>query len=70
MKLWSVLSASEVPGEHTSSTQPFPVKPLPLARNSFNKNELYNLTPEHAAFCKKPGTNSDVQRRTLHSLRE
>ena len=44
---------SEVPGEHTSPTQPFPVKPLPVARNSFNKNELYNLTPEHAAFCKE-----------------
>src|SRR5262249_46623428 len=25
---------SDVPGEHTSATQPFPVKPLPLARIS------------------------------------
>jgi quinoprotein glucose dehydrogenase len=43
---------STVPGERTSPTQPFPVKPIPLARNSFSKEELYNLTPEHAAFCK------------------
>jgi quinoprotein glucose dehydrogenase len=25
---------SDVPGEHTSATQPFPVKPLPLARTT------------------------------------
>jgi len=42
---------SEVPGERTSPTQPFPITP-PLARNSFKEEELYNLTPEHAAFCK------------------
>jgi quinoprotein glucose dehydrogenase len=43
---------SEAPGEKTSPTQPFPVKPLPLARMTITKDELYNLTPEHAAFCK------------------
>ena len=43
---------STVPGERTSPTQPFPIKPIPLARNSFSKEELYSLTPEHAAFCK------------------
>src|SRR5207253_6111125 len=41
-----------VPGEWTSPTQPFPVKPLPLARNSFKKSELSKVTPEHEAFCK------------------
>ena len=41
-----------VPGEWTSPTQPFPVKPPPLARNSFKKSELSKVTPEHEAFCK------------------
>ena len=43
---------SEVPGEKTSATQPFPVKPVPLARMSMKKEDLYDLTKEHAQFCK------------------
>lgn len=43
---------SEVPGEAASPTQPFPLKPPPLARNSFREEEMYNLTPEHEAFCR------------------
>src|SRR4030095_5461289 len=43
---------STVPGEKTSPTQPFTVKTLQLARNTMTKNDLYNLTPEHAAFCR------------------
>ncbi len=43
--------ASNVPGEASSPTQPFPVKPPPLARNTFQAEEMYNLTPEHKAFC-------------------
>ena len=43
---------SSVPGEKTSPTQPFTVKSLQLARNTITKNDLYNLTPEHAAFCR------------------
>lgn len=43
---------SRVPGEATSRTQPFPLKPPPLSRMTFEKEDLYNLTPEHAAFCK------------------
>ena len=46
---------SRVPGEKTSPTQPFPITP-PLARNSFKEEELYNLTPEHAEFCKDAWT--------------
>jgi glucose dehydrogenase len=41
-----------VPGERTSPTQPFPLKPPPLARVSFSEDDLYNLTPDHAAFCR------------------
>jgi glucose dehydrogenase len=45
--------ASVVPGEHTSPTQPFPVKPPPFARQSFKREELTNVTPESRAFCEK-----------------
>jgi quinoprotein glucose dehydrogenase len=40
---------SDVPGEHASPTQPFPVTPEPLAQTSV---KLYHDTPEHAAWCK------------------
>jgi quinoprotein glucose dehydrogenase len=44
---------SEVPGEKSSPTQPFPVKPAPLARNSMKKEDLpKGITPEHDAYCK------------------
>jgi glucose dehydrogenase len=42
-----------VPGEVTSKTQPFPVKPPPLARNTFRPEDMYNRSPEHARFCKE-----------------
>lgn len=42
---------SDVPGEATSPTQPFPLKPEPLARMSFNAKEVSDLTPEHQKFC-------------------
>jgi quinoprotein glucose dehydrogenase len=38
-------------GEWTSPTQPFPIKPGPLARNSMTRAELAKVTPEHEAFC-------------------
>jgi len=44
---------SAVPGDVTSPTQPFPLKPPPLARNTFRIEELYNLTPDHARFCRE-----------------
>jgi len=43
--------ASDVPNEQTWPTQPFPVRPVPLARNSFSPNELATLTPQLHAFC-------------------
>ena len=46
------VAQSDVPGEQTSPTQPFPLKPPPLAPMSVSKSDIYNLTPEHAAFCK------------------
>jgi quinoprotein glucose dehydrogenase len=45
---------SDVPGEATWPTQPFPVKPPPLSRTTFDPaKDLYTLTPEHAAYCKE-----------------
>jgi glucose dehydrogenase len=43
-----------VPGEWYSPTQPFPVKPPPLARVDFKKEDLVtaaDTTPEHEAAC-------------------
>jgi len=44
--------ASDVPGEELSPTQPFPLKPPPLAPQSITRDDIYDLTPEHAAFCR------------------
>ena len=44
---------TSVPGEVTAKTQPFPLKPPPLARNTFKVEELYDRSPEHARFCKE-----------------
>jgi len=44
---------SEVPGEQAWPTQPFPLKPPPLARNSFKVDEVTTVTPEHAKFCRE-----------------
>jgi len=45
------VASSSVPGERASPTQPFPLLPPPLARNTFRKEDLYGSTPDHAAFC-------------------
>lgn len=44
---------STVPGEASSPTQPWPLKPPPLGRTTFDPaKDFYDLTPEHAAYCK------------------
>jgi quinoprotein glucose dehydrogenase len=45
--------ASEVPLERASKTQPFPLKPAPLARNSMKAEDINTLTPELEVACKK-----------------
>jgi glucose dehydrogenase len=45
----------DVPGEYYSPTQPFPVRPAALSRNSFKPEDMVtaeDTTPEHAAACK------------------
>lgn len=45
--------ASSVPGESSWPTQPFPLKPPPLARTTFDAaRDFYSLTADHAAYCK------------------
>jgi quinoprotein glucose dehydrogenase len=44
---------TDLPGEATSPTQPFPLQPAPLSRTTFDPTtDLYSLTPEHAAYCR------------------
>ena len=38
--------ASDVPGETAASSQPFPTKPRPFAKQGFGPGELNDLTPE------------------------
>ena len=42
---------SDIPGEETSLTQPYPLKPPPLARQSMTAAELTNVTPESHREC-------------------
>jgi glucose dehydrogenase len=42
---------SDVPGEQSSPTQPFPVKPPPLSRMTLTPDEITNRTPEARKFC-------------------
>ena len=44
---------SDVPLEKTSPTQPFPVKPEPLARQTMTMADIATLTPELEAACRK-----------------
>ena len=43
--------AGDVPGEWYSPTQPFPLKPPQLARNSWKPGELTAFTPEQKKYC-------------------
>jgi quinoprotein glucose dehydrogenase len=44
---------SKVPGEQTSPTQPFPVKPEQLSQGSISRDNLYKGEPSHQAYCEK-----------------
>ena len=41
-----------LPGEYYSPTQPFPVKPPPLARLSFTMDDIAKITPDHEQACR------------------
>ncbi|MBY0496375.1 MAG: PQQ-binding-like beta-propeller repeat protein [Cyanobacteria bacterium] len=66
---------STVPGEKTAATQPFPVKPPPLARNSITRSELpTNISPEHTAYCQglweKYGLQDSVPYTPWHVMKD
>jgi quinoprotein glucose dehydrogenase len=49
-----IVPKSDVPGEQAFPTQPFPVKPPPIARNSYHPEDLVtaaDTTAEHAQAC-------------------
>jgi glucose dehydrogenase len=43
---------SDVPGEHSWPTQPFPSKPAPLTRQGMTPAEVFKGEPEHEKFCR------------------
>jgi glucose dehydrogenase len=43
--------ASKIPGEAGWPTEPFPLKPPPLGRNSFRPDEIATVTPEQKKIC-------------------
>src|SRR5215469_8204066 len=43
---------SDIPGEHSWPTQPFPLKPPPLARLGMKPDEVFTGEPEHEKFCR------------------
>lgn len=45
------IPASDVSGEASWPTQPFPVKPVPIGRHSFSPDEIATVTPEQQKFC-------------------
>jgi quinoprotein glucose dehydrogenase len=45
------VAQSQVPGEATWPTQPFPVKPPPLARISVTLDDITKVTPESRQYC-------------------
>ena len=45
--------ASEVPRERAAKTQPFPLKPAPLSRQTMTMAEIATVTPELEAACRK-----------------
>jgi glucose dehydrogenase len=44
---------SDIPGETTWPTQPFPVKPPPLSRLSIRPDEIFTGEPAHEKFCRE-----------------
>lgn len=42
---------STIPGEHASPTQPFPKKPLPLAKLGVSRADITTITPEANRAC-------------------
>lgn len=46
------VAQSDVPGEHPWRTEPFPVEPPPLARQSITPADVTTVTPGSEAYCR------------------
>jgi glucose dehydrogenase len=44
---------SDIPGEQTWPTQPFPLKPPPLTRQGMTPDEIFKGEPVHEKFCRE-----------------
>jgi len=42
---------SDIPGEHSSPTQPFPVKPVPLVRTTISRGDLTTMSKSAHDYC-------------------
>ena len=51
---------SEVPGEMSSPTQPFPVKPEQLSQGSISHKRLYKDVPGRETYCEKNVTDIKI----------
>jgi len=49
------------PGDELWPTQPFPLKPPPLARNSMTRADIAKITPELTAYCTKFWDDNRIQ---------
>jgi glucose dehydrogenase len=47
------VARSQVPGEHSSPTEPYPIEPPPLARQSVTAAEVSTVTPASEAYCRQ-----------------
>ena len=45
------VAQSQVPGEATWPTQPFPIKSLQLARTSVTLDDVTTVTPQSRKYC-------------------
>lgn len=54
---------SQIPGEESSPTQPYPLRPAPYARQSMTRDEITDVTPESRQECQEmlKGANLDVK---------
>ena len=60
---------SDIPGEESWPTQPFPVKPPPFARQSMTKDEFTNVTPESRAECLEMTKDAIIDRPLYRAIR-
>ena len=52
---------SDVPGELTSPTQPFPVKPEPLTQMTISRDHLYKGEPQHQSYCEHMVDDNNIK---------